>query len=402
MPGRSGSTTMSPGSTSDGKGALPHGCNGPRQALHRRGMGRAVEHGHHRGDLAAHGRGHRDRSRGVERRRRPRRRRRAPRVRLRSVAADEPRRARRHDGEDLAAPAGALRGCRPHDQRGDGLADLLLDHGPDVRVHDGARLLHEPRARVRVRRLPGRRARAGARAARTGRRRRLHRAVERPAVHDHVEDGARAGVRFHRRAEARAGDPARRVPPRRRDRRGRAARGCGQHRGRGPRRRRAPRHAPRRRQDQLHRFHRGREAHRRALRRAAQALHPRARGQVGGDHPRRRRSRHRDPRTAAELDHEQRPGVHRADPHPRVTARATTTSSTRSRRRCRRPRSARRSTPRPSWGRWSRRVSATGSRASSPRVGRKARASSWAAAVPPSSRPDGSSSRPCSPTSTTR
>ena len=95
LPGRSGSATMEPNSTSDppltAREHSRHGSNGPRQALHRRGVGRAVEHGHHRGDLAAHRRGHRDGARGVERRRRPRRRRRAPRVRLRSVAADEPR-----------------------------------------------------------------------------------------------------------------------------------------------------------------------------------------------------------------------------------------------------------------------------------------------------------------------
>ena len=142
-------------------------------------------------------------------------------------------RARRRDGEDLAAHPGALRGRRPHDHRGDGLADLLLGHGPGVRVDDGARLLHGPRPRVPVRGVP-RRARSGrCSCARepvgvVG----AHRAVERPAVHDHAEARARARVGFHRRAEARAGDAARRVPARRRARGGRAAGGRGQHRGR--------------------------------------------------------------------------------------------------------------------------------------------------------------------------
>ena len=83
-----------------------------------------------------------------------------------------------------------------------------------------------------------------------------------------------------------------------------------------------------------------------AVRGAAQALHARARRQVGRHLPRRRRPRHRHPGTAPELDHEQRPGVHRADAHPRVARSATTRSSTRWRRRWRRRRSASRSTPR--------------------------------------------------------
>ena len=179
-------------------------------------------------------------------------------------------------------------------------------------------------------------------------------------------------------------------------------RGSGQHRGRGPRRRRAPRHAPRRRQDQLHRLHRGREADRRALRRAAQALHPRARGQVGGDHPRRRRPRHCDPRLAAELDHEQRPGVHRADPHPRV-ARALRRRRRRARggdvggegRRAARPRDRRRP---------ARRVTPARSGRGLHRQGPGGRRSRGRRRRPSRGVRDraGSSSRPCSPTSTTR
>ena len=66
------------------------------------------------------------------------------------------------------------------------------------------------------------------------------------------------------------------------------------------------------------------------LRRAAEALHARARRQVGGDHPRRRRPRvDTIAGPDAQRDHEQRPGVRRADPHPRVARRATTRSSTR-------------------------------------------------------------------------
>ena len=281
-------------------------------------MGRPREHEHDRRDLAAHRRGDRDRSRGVQRRRRPGGRRRTARVRLRSVAADVARGARRRDGAGLRAHPGASRGVRAHDQRGDGLAHLVLGHGAGVRVDDGARLLHEPRPRVHLRGVPPGCARPGHGAPGAGGCRRLHRAVERPAVHDHVEAGPGDGVGIDGRAEARSRDAARRVPARR------GARGGGppgrgdQHRGGGPRGRRAPRDPSRRRQDRLHRVERGGQADRRPLRRAAQAVHARARREVGGDHPRRRRPRDGDPCAAAERDHEQRPGVYRADADPRV------------------------------------------------------------------------------------
>ena len=57
--------------------------------------------------------------------------------------------------------------------------------------------------------------------------------------------------------------------------------------------------------------------HRVDLRRAAQAREPRARRQVGGDHPRRRRPRGHGRRPEDGVAHEQRPGVRRADAHPR-------------------------------------------------------------------------------------
>ena len=53
-----------------------------------------------------------------------------------------------------------VRGDGPRHLRGDGLADLVLGHGPGVRGHDGARLLHGPRPRVPVRGASPRRARA--------------------------------------------------------------------------------------------------------------------------------------------------------------------------------------------------------------------------------------------------
>ena len=161
--------------------------------------------------------------------------------------------------------------------------------GPDLREHDGARLLRRPRRHLPLRGGAQRRHGTGAGAPRAGRRRRRDRPVERPAVHHGPQARPRAAGRLHRRAQARAGDPARRLPARRGLRGDRPAQGRHQHRRRRPRGRRAPGHPPRRRQDRLHRLHRRRQEDRRASRRPAQAGHPRARRQVRVDLPARRR-----------------------------------------------------------------------------------------------------------------
>ena len=83
-----------------------------------------------------------------------------------------------------------------------------------------------------------------------------------------------------------------------------------------PRGLRAPGDARGRGQDLVHGVGRRGQAHRRAVRRAAEALHARAGRQVGRHHPRRRRPGDDDPDPAAQRDHEQRPGLHRADPDP--------------------------------------------------------------------------------------
>ena len=101
-----------------------------------------------------------------------------------------------------------------------------------------------------------------------------------------------------------------------------------QHRARRARGRRAPRDPPGHRQGRLHRQHRRGQAHRGPLRRAAAARDPRARRQVGGDPARRRRSRRGDARPAAGLHHEQRPGLRRADAHPRAPRALRARSST--------------------------------------------------------------------------
>ena len=238
---------------------------------------------------------------------------------------------------------------------------------------------------------------------RAGRRRRLHRAVERPAVHDHAEDGAGAGVRLHRRAEARAGDAARRVPPRRRDRGGRAARGRGQHRGR--RAASVGEHLVTHRDVDKISFTGSTAAGKRIgalcgaqLKRCTLELGGKSAAIILDD---------ADLATAIPglLPNSIMNNGQACVAQTRILASRAALRRRRRRarggdvggqgRRSARPRDRRRPAGRVS-------ASATGSRATSPRAGRKARASSSAAAVPPSSTRAGSSSRPCSPTSTTR
>ena len=97
--------------------------------------------------------------------------------------------------------------------------------------------------------------------------------------------------------------------------------------------------------------------------------------------------------------HEQRPGVRRPDPHPRIDGRSTTRSSTRWRRRCAAWPSATRPIPPPRSVRWSPSASRSGSRSTSPSARRRAPASWWAAtAGRRASTRAGTCSRPCSPT----
>ena len=154
----------------------------------------------------------------------------------------------------------------------DGLAHVVRQPRSVAGALDADRGVPGHRSRVPLGGDPPGRARLtgdGAPRARRGGRR--HPAVERPAVHDHVEGDPGAARRLHRRRQAGAGDPARRLPDGRAAHRGRCAGRRGQHRRRRPRGRRAPRRAPGHRQGRLHRLHRCGPQDRSGLRRAAQA-----------------------------------------------------------------------------------------------------------------------------------
>ena len=106
----------------------------------------------------------------------------------------------------------ARRDGRPDHAR-DGLAHLVLQPGAVAGAVDADRGVPRDRPRVPLGGDPRGRARcAGRRAPRAGRRRRRDHAVERPAVHDHVQARAGAAGRLHGRAQAGAGDAARRLP----------------------------------------------------------------------------------------------------------------------------------------------------------------------------------------------
>ena len=274
-------------------------------------------------------------------------------------------------------------------------------HGPGVRSHHGARRLGRPGRDVPVRGDPPRRPRPRARAQGAGRRGGRDHPVERAAVHRRPQAGRGAGRGVADGPQAVARDPARRLHPGRDPRRGRAAQGHGVDPAGRPRGRRVPRPPPRRRQGRLHRLDRRRPQGRRHLRRAAQALHAGAGRQVGGDHPRRRRPRRGDPAAHAVGADEQRRGVRRPDPHPRSPGplrrgrrrggrgRAGPQGG-RPHRPDRRRRPARRRAP-----------AGPGARLHRQGPGRGRHASPSAAAGPPASTRAGSSSRRCSPTSTT-
>ena len=339
LPGSTGRPHGSPASS------ISTGSDGPtrsrgthadlRQVLHRRRVGRAGRLRHPRGALADHRRGHRLGAGGDHRRHGPRRRRRPRRLRGRVVDLD-PGRARR---------AASLRISDGIKQRQDEFANLIIGEigAPYYFAMFGQVLAAtmvldafvEPHQGLPVRGAPRRRPRRpDPRAPRAGRRLRRHHPVERAAVHHRAEARPRRSPSGSHRS---CSSPRRRRPL---DayllRRGRSTRpalpaGVVNIVARRPRGRRAPRAPPRRRQGQLHRLHRRRPQDRRHLRRAAQALHARARRQVGRDHPRRRRPRRRPSgQLIGAGAHEQRPGLRRADPHPRARERATTRSSTRS------------------------------------------------------------------------
>ena len=142
-------------------------------------------------------------------------------VRLRAVAADVAGGAdRRRPGVLEPLRRQARRDGRPHHAR-DGLAHVLLQPGPVAGAVDADRGVPRDRPRLPVGGVPRRRARrAGRRTPRAGRRGRRDPAVERPAVHDHVQARPGAPRGLHRRGEAGARDAARHLPdgraPRRR------------------------------------------------------------------------------------------------------------------------------------------------------------------------------------------
>ena len=174
------------------------------------------------------------RARGDDRRRRPRRRRRARGLRPRPVAADVAGRARRRHGRSSRRASRRATRRSPTlitEEMGSPISFSIM--GQVFAADHGARLLHRPRPRVRVRGAPPgvlgpalvRREPVGVVGA--------HRAVERAAVRHHAE----ARPRRWRRARPSCSSPRRR----RRSTRyllaevlagGRAARGRRQHRRR--------------------------------------------------------------------------------------------------------------------------------------------------------------------------
>ena len=142
-----------------------------------------------------------------------------------------------------------------------------------------------------------------------------------PQFVDHVEAGPGAARRLHDRPQAGARDAARRLPAGRAARGGRHPEGRRQHRPRRPRGRRAPGAPPGRRQGRLHRLHRRR---------------PHASPSICGEQLKRVSLELGGKSAAIVLDDadlaatmeglkfavadEQRPGLRRPDPHPRLAA----------------------------------------------------------------------------------
>ena len=290
----------------------------PRQgvpAVHRRPVGRRGVGGDARRREPGHGRGRRHRP-GVERGGR-RSGGRGRRDRLRVVVPDDAPDAQPRAAQDRRHPRRQRGRARAPRVQPDGQADRRRDRRDDDVVR--------PVPLLR-RRVPGHGGPRGHRVPRgphldgpprPGRRRRVDRAVELPAVHGGLEARARARDRQHRRPQAVRPDAALRAPVRR-ARRGRAARGRPQ-RPVGLRQRdRRPARRPPEGPDGLdHRRHRDRQAHRGDRGGHRQAPAPRAGRQGPGDRVRRRRrrARGRDHQVGRLL--EQRPGLHRGLPRDR-------------------------------------------------------------------------------------
>ena len=364
-------------------------------------------HRHPRGDLAGDRRGHRQRPRGHHRRHRPRRRRRPRGVRPRPVAAHDARpSAPTSWPTHLGRHPGPLRGDRPLISERDGLADLasrswVRSSPPPMVLDYYAGLAREFAFEERRHGMLGPGARAPEPVGVVG----AHRPVERAAVRHHAEAGAGAGVglapscssRRRRRRSTRTSSPRSleeaglpagvlNIVP--------AGREVGEHLV-------TP---PRRRQD------------------LASPARPPPAGKIGalcGEQLKRCTLELGGKSAAIILDdadldatigpaartpaHEQRPGLRRPDPHPRRRGRATTRSSTRWPRPSARskvgdpldPETAGRPAGRRAPARPGRGLHRQGQGRGRPR-------SSSAAAGRPASTRAGTSSRRCSPTSTTR
>ena len=189
--------------------------------------------------------------------------------------------------------------------------------GPGAGTHHDPRLLRRPGLDLRLRHRQGRAARPGPGGQGAGGRRRCDHTVERPVVPGRGQAVPGSAVGQHGGVQAGTRNPARR------QRAGRALRRCRTAQGRperGPGRapgRRAPGRPPRGGQGVLHRVDGGRPQDRRGLWGESQEGEPRAGREVGGHPPRRRQSRGVASPDAAQRHHEQRRGVHLADPDPR-------------------------------------------------------------------------------------
>ena len=193
------------------------------------------------------------------------------------------------------------------------------DLGRPRRDRDGVRVLPLLRGGSRAPRRPDdpRRGRRRHDLPRADGRRRPDRALELPARHHLVEDGAGPRRREHGRLEARRADAADRDRARAHRARRRPSRGRPERRrGPGLSLRAASGRAPRRGEDRLHRLDRGRARHRPGRCGNDQARDARARGQVGERRLRRRRHRGSRPRRAGRRLRERGAGLLLALAHP--------------------------------------------------------------------------------------
>ena len=290
----------------------------PRRPLHRRRVDRAGLRRAAGGDLPAQRGGGRH---GARRAPRPTSTPRSP-PRARPSTRGRGRARRRGSGSRSCEAFSGLYAARMGEMADlitteMGSPDLVLQPGPVAGAVDADRGVPRGGPRVPVGGAPSRSARRRRdRPARAGGRGGRDPAVERPAVHDHVQAGPCPARGLHGRGQAGAGDAARPLPAGRAAPGGRRTPRRRQHRGRRPRGGRAPGRPPRRRQGGLHRLD-GRGADDRGrVRRAAQAGQPRARRQVGRDRARRRRPGRDDGGPEVRRSDELRPGLRGPDPDP--------------------------------------------------------------------------------------